>query len=143
MMNLIIDEKIKSVLHMEELFFKNISFVRKQSILDTENGKIDFKVKHIIEENILEVNLISNILVDDFFSLDIELYGKFSVEGNDILVENLLPNAIAIMFPFLRSQVTLISSQPSFKPIIIPAININKLLYEKGKNDNSRQLSED
>lgn len=142
-MNLIIDEKIKSVLHMEELFFKNISFVRKQSILDTENGKIDFKVKHIIEENILEVNLISNILVDDFFSLDIELYGKFSVEGNDILVENLLPNAIAIMFPFLRSQVTLISSQPSFKPIIIPAININKLLYEKGKNDNSRQLSED
>lgn len=143
MMNLIIDEKIKSILHMEELFFKNISFVRKQSILDTENGKIDFKVKHIIEENILEVNLISNILVDDFFSLDIELYGKFSVEGNDILVENLLPNAIAIMFPFLRSQVTLISSQPSFKPIIIPAININKLLYEKGKNDNSRQLSED
>ena len=142
-MNLIIDEKIKSILHMEELFFKNISFVRKQSILDTENGKIDFKVKHIIEENILEVNLISNILVDDFFSLDIELYGKFSVEGNDILVENLLPNAIAIMFPFLRSQVTLISSQPSFKPIIIPAININKLLYEKGKNDNSRQLSED
>lgn len=142
-MNLTINKEIKSVLHMEELFFKEISFVRKQNTLDTENGKIEFEVKPIIERDNLKVNLISDIFADEFFSLHIELYGKFSVQGDDILLESLLPNAIAIMFPFLRSQVTLISSQPNFEAIVIPAININKLLSEQEKCNNLHQLDDE
>ena len=36
-------------------------------------------------------------------------------------------NTVAIMFPFIRSQVTLLTSQPGMIPIILPAINTQKL----------------
>lgn len=37
-------------------------------------------------------------------------------------------NTVAILFPYLRSEVTLITAQPDFIPIVIPPININALL---------------
>ena len=42
--------------------------------------------------------------------------------------EQLKPNAVAIMFPFLRSQISLLTTQPDMIPVVLPAININKLL---------------
>lgn len=37
-------------------------------------------------------------------------------------------NTMAILFPFLRSQVTLMTAQPDMVPIVLPLININALL---------------
>lgn len=37
-------------------------------------------------------------------------------------------NTVAILFPYLRSQVTLMTAQPNIEPVVIPAININALL---------------
>jgi preprotein translocase subunit SecB len=37
---------------------------------------------------------------------------------------------VAILFPFVRSQISLITSQPGMMPVIIPAINVNALLDE-------------
>lgn len=35
-------------------------------------------------------------------------------------------NTVAIMFPFIRSQVTLLTSQPGMTPIVLSAINTQK-----------------
>ena len=35
-------------------------------------------------------------------------------------------NTVAIKFPFIRSQVTLLTSQPGMTPIVLPAINTQK-----------------
>ena len=37
-------------------------------------------------------------------------------------------NTLAILFPYLRAQVTLMTSQPDVEPVVLPAININSLL---------------
>lgn len=37
-------------------------------------------------------------------------------------------NAISIMFPFVRSYISLITTQPSRPPIVLPPINVLKLL---------------
>ena len=37
-------------------------------------------------------------------------------------------NTLSILFPYLRSQVTLLTAQPDMKPIVLPAVNINSLL---------------
>ena len=40
-------------------------------------------------------------------------------------------NAVAIMFPFIRSQVALITAQPGLTPIMLQPINISKIWAEQ------------
>ena len=37
-------------------------------------------------------------------------------------------NAVAIMMPYVRSQLTLLTSQPGVDPIVMPPLNINAML---------------
>lgn len=54
--------------------------------------------------------------------------GIFNTSQNYIeLVER---NAIAIMFPYLRSYISLLTTQPGMNPIVLPAINIMSLLKD-------------
>ena len=63
--------------------------------------------------------------------MNIELVAEahFSYESDDYSREASIinTNTVAIMFPFIRSQVTLLTSQPGMIPIILPAINTQKL----------------
>lgn len=80
-----------------------------------------------------------SVLINDennALKLSVELVGTFAFSNSENVNKNLYDNlinknAIAILFPYLRSQVTLITSQPNMTPIILPPININTLL----KND--------
>ena len=36
-------------------------------------------------------------------------------------------NGVAILFPYLRSELTLLTTQPGFQPIVLPAVNIAKM----------------
>lgn len=64
------------------------------------------------------------------YQLSCSLTGVFEVDGG-LNQENvfLQDNAVAIMFPYLRSQITLLTSQPGVDPVIIPALNIKKILH--------------
>lgn len=39
-------------------------------------------------------------------------------------------NGAAIIFPFIRSQVAQITAQPGMMPIVLPAINVTKIIDE-------------
>lgn len=60
------------------------------------------------------------VSAEALFSID----GDVDIHGNPLIQHN----AVAIMFPFIRSEITLLTSQPGMSPIVIPALNINKLL---------------
>ena len=62
----------------------------------------------------------------DSFDLNVTLVGQFVLDAG--MVDKLKANAVAVMFPYLRSQVTLLTTQPNILPIVLPTININKLL---------------
>ena len=65
---------------------------------------------------------------ENTFTLEGELVGIFSMDDKtDLSIGKLKTNAVAIMFPYLRSQVTLWTSQPMMSPIVLPPININKI----------------
>lgn len=67
-------------------------------------------------------------------SLEVILVGEFVLleESNTIPEEEkksiLEKNTVAIMFPFLRSQITLITAQPNMPALNLPPLNINALL---------------
>lgn len=55
--------------------------------------------------------------------------GEFKTEQeNQVLIER---NTIAIMFPYLRSYISLLTTQPGMMPIVLPAMNIITMLQDK------------
>jgi len=54
-----------------------------------------------------------------------ELHAELEKTQKEIIVTK---NTLAILFPYLRAQVTMMTSQPDVEPVVIPAININLLL---------------
>lgn len=126
----------KSIMQLTNLYFKNISFSREKLNID-DNLKIFFD--HDIRKNDNDTDVVLSVLINDennALKLSVELVGTFAFSNSENVNKNLYDNlinknAIAILFPYLRSQVTLITSQPNMTPIILPPININTLL----KND--------
>ncbi len=119
--------EMKSNLKMKNLYFSSCSVERAYKV---ENGEC-------------KADLQRNITKTDEHEYDIEL--KLSVKKSDLLVvvitkahfifeaetyekeESIIKtNTVAIMFPFIRSQVTLLTTQPGMTPIVLPPINTTK-----------------
>ncbi|MBC8581204.1 protein-export chaperone SecB [Zhenhengia yiwuensis] len=68
------------------------------------------------------------------FSMKLEITGVFEIENNATEVEArglAETNAIAILFPYLRAMVTTYSANANVEPIIIPPINVLKMVNDK------------
>ncbi|MBQ2983154.1 MAG: protein-export chaperone SecB [Lachnospiraceae bacterium] len=121
--------QIKSNLKMNKFYFCNYSFQRDSMVND---GEFDINLtKNIqkIADHTYEVELVTIIEKEDM-KLEIVAKAEFIYEAEDYSREESLieTNTVAIMFPFIRSQVSLMTSQPGMTPIVLPAINAKKLI---------------
>ncbi len=129
-----IEDKIKSVLQLKNVFVEKIYFERSLNLVNTSDLliKIGHKFSNYNENNNYKVNLEVTISSenDKEFKLIIVISGVFKFDekedsSNEIILKK---NTLAILFPYLRSQVTLITSQPGMQPIVLPPVNINNLV---------------
>ena len=131
---------IDSNLMMKNLAFTKIMTKRMFSLPDNVeiNGSFDIKYEEV-NENEINVFLIYNAKSKkNEIEIEIELQGNFSVRDidDDSVKRYLLHvNTIAIMFPYLRSQISLATNQPGFIPIQIPIVNAVALARAAGFND--------
>ena len=121
----------KSILRLDNLYIDHIDF--------NSTGKVspsDIDPSMQMEVNItglshtsFSAKIVLHIECEDFYKLNLSTTGIFSIESG-ITEENLFyqDNAVAIMFPYLRSQITLLTTQPNMKPIVLPPINIHAML---------------
>ena len=58
--------------------------------------------------------------------------GMFQIDADDQKQLDSLAryNTVAMMMPFIRSQIALLTSQPRMSPLVLPAIDIVKLIDE-------------
>lgn len=131
-------ENIKSVLVLENLYFDKISFERK----GVKNQKdISFELNVNIKERIDRndgkkyylVKLTANGNKEDEYDLVVSVVGIFSinqaVELSEEIKENLIyRNTVAILMPYVRSQVSLITAQPEVECVVLPPFNINNMI---------------
>ncbi|MFA6866752.1 MAG: protein-export chaperone SecB [Clostridia bacterium] len=71
------------------------------------------------------------------FSINIEVEGRFELDNweNPDLIQLMEDNTIAILFPYLRSLVTMVTSNTSStQPYILPIINITALFKKNSSN---------
>ena len=105
---------------------------------DDSQLKFGFGKQKQIDDNVLILKIQLKISIENDFNVELQAVGKFECDtsaiADDIKVWMLEKNAAAIMFPYIRSEITLLTAQPNCKPIIIPPININAL-FEKMRQD--------
>jgi len=134
-MNYIDEKKVRSDLQMKDIYFSKIEFIQNKDLNElgeiklSTNYKIDirdlnedekeilFSVQIFSEDERLSVNLVANGL----FKLESV---NLSKEEKDIVFKH---NAVAIMFPFIRSQVALITAQPGLNSVMLQPINTSKI----------------
>ncbi len=119
--------QMKSNLKMDNFYFKDYSF-RRDAIIKNGEYKVDLK-KDIrkLDDHVFEVEVTTSIEKDDM-NMTLVANATFTYEADDYTSEESVidANTVAIMFPFIRSQVTLMTSQPGMTPIVLPPINTRK-----------------
>lgn len=131
------NEQPKSVLELERLCFEEITYSRQSdvNISDIEyemnfNREIDTSEN----EDHFRISLTANVRSksNDAVKLKAKLVGYFRCECDDPNLKKQLVayNTLSILFPYIRSQISLVTTQPDIPPITLPVINIISLFQE-------------
>ena len=123
------------ILKLNHLLFDEITFNRVNF-----KSKNDLQVEFGFSFNKREYGeFVSSIRIigtkKDEYNFVVRASGYFqiseAVEDSDILIQQ---NAIAIVFPYIRSQISLLTAQPEVDPVILPPMNIAQMVKESIEN---------
>ncbi|OUN07539.1 hypothetical protein B5G43_04175 [Flavonifractor sp. An92] len=125
-----LNASLNSVVELKHLYIGHISFSRTSDKIDDNKLTISFKKSYDFNEehNACKVTLGCSIKNQDSecINLQVDIIGHFTC--NDESLERreqlLTKNTLAILFPYLRSQISLITAQPELTPIVLPPMNI-------------------
>ena len=126
----------QSALRFNGYIVDNIKFaVNKEFNLQSVPLKVDFKKNTNQMDNKYFVTISVSIFdeslpADSPFYLSVSLTGEFQFTDNTLIDKEIMidMNAVAILFPYLRSAITNITSTANIPPLILPTVNITKLL---------------
>lgn len=127
--------RFKSVLQIPRVVFDEITF--KRLGFKTKN-KAALKLRSTIEkidDGEYRVTLRAIADCENEYELTVQVSGYCEINESDPNKEILLSqNAVAILFPFIRSELTLITAQPGTDPIVLPVMNISAMLKQSKTN---------
>ncbi len=122
-------------LQMNELYFSKYDFIQTREDTNADYST-SFQIEYAVNRNDpakFKITIMTSVKNEtDSVHINLETVGVFSVDNNGIsesLSEQLIKvNTVAIMFPFIRSQISLLTTQPGLTPVMLPPININALM---------------
>ena len=123
----------ESPLVLKNIIITQRHFKRNEDSL--ENLELKVGVSHDVErlsEREYKITLELNV-ADPEEKLSVFVKGMAIFETkqeNQMLIER---NTLAIMFPYFRSYVSTLTTQPGMTPIVLPAMNIMTMLAQKEK----------
>ena len=123
----------ESPLVLKNIIITEGHFKRNEDSL--ENLELKVGVSHDVErlsEREYKITLELNV-ADPEEKLSVFVKGMAIFETkqeNQMLIER---NTLAIMFPYFRSYVSTLTTQPGMTPIVLPAMNIMIMLAQKEK----------
>ena len=123
----------ESPLVLKNIIITEGHFKRNEDSL--ENLELKIGVSHDVErlsEREYKISLELNV-ADPEEKLSVFVKGMAIFETkqeNQMLIER---NTLAIMFPYFRSYVSTLTTQPGMTPIVLPAMNIMTMLAQKEK----------
>lgn len=121
-----------SALTLQKMVFDRIEFNRK-GFKNNKELEFELQVQIGLDKNsTYKVTLVLNGTKQDEYNIVISLSGFFEVESQEKsdnkMVQDLInKNAVAILMPYLRSELTLLTAQPDTDSVVLPPFNINKM----------------
>lgn len=128
-----IRSKYESALILDKIEIVESTFRKKDVSL--EGLELDVQVEHTlkkIDEEKYEVVLVTTVSDDQekvYVGVRTRAIFITHQENKDILEKN----TIAIMFPYVRSYISIITTQPGMTPIVLPAMNIVAMINDQKK----------
>ena len=126
-----VNTKYKSPLVLLKMEIVEGTFRKKDKSL--EGIELGLKVNHSINQvgdNDFELTLVITVS-DEEETVFVNVKGKalfHTEQENKVMLER---NGIAIMFPYIRSYISTITTQPGMSPIVLPAMNIVAMLNDQ------------
>lgn len=130
--------KNKGVISFSNYEVKKVMFALNDRFTGQEVN-IDFDVSSSVEVDEKNTEMRVNLDVDIFkdaeknnypFEMSISLRGYFQNE-TDEKIEKYTANAIAILYPYVRALVSTYTANANVAPLLLPTINVNKMLQNK------------
>lgn len=124
-------ENLKSELKMDGLFFPKC-YIKREREIQSEKLNIDIN-RNVVKVSDAEYDVTVKVIIDKS-SKDLEAVvvakARFSIDNtNPQQAERMIrQNTVAIMFPFIRSQIALMTTQPGLTPVVLPPINTTKFI---------------
>lgn len=122
---------VPASLSLVDFFFDKCSYERKADPIP-DNGRINYNFNFDrsitkLDDSNWRVSLQSNVATNNNeVEMHIRVVGLFTVNTDDKKLKNSLisKNTVAILFPYLRSQITLITAQSGLPPVMLPLLNV-------------------
>jgi len=146
-------QQSKSFIEFENYQVNESIFMLNQDFLEPEESiqlKTRFSIKHDYKspEEVC-VTIVCELFEADMVSINAPFYLKINMSGWFLLTEDpqdeqkrqtLHANTVAILFPYLRSAVTTLTSVANMNglpPVILPPVNTYALLEQQSKEKNN------
>ena len=121
------------ILKLNHLVFDKISF---QRIGFANKKKVKYKFGFGFEEQdehdiVVHLNVLGE--KEDEYKFQVSASGYFtlgSVDCKDLIMRQ---NAVAIIFPYIRSHISLLTAQPEVTPVVLPPFNIAQMVEDAMK----------
>ncbi|MFC5604795.1 protein-export chaperone SecB [Sporosarcina koreensis] len=125
-----------------EYVVKNVVFELNDNFQQSDSIDLDFKLDtdfYLNEQEDQAMVLLRCVIFDDYeqknypFYINIEIVGSFSLNGDfssEEIVDLCRLNATAVLFPYLRAFVSNLTSLAGVPNLILPTVNISKLLED-------------
>lgn len=127
------ESTVGSVLRIPHVIFDEITFFRKGFKNDkNESLSISVSNKTIKDgDGQYRVTLQVDASKEDEYDARVKITGFCQVDESYEHKDTLLKeNAVAILFAYVRSELTLITSQPETDPIVLPVVNITAMIQQ-------------
>ena len=135
------EKSYKSVLKLSKLLFEKIEFDRlatEKSQNDIQFG-LNIQIGENAEYHRYKVTLDLRGEKKSEYTVQLVLTGYFDFEEHDDPItdelrdELIKSNTVAIMMPYLRSELSLLTAQPNVDCIVLPPLNVVKMMKTEEK----------
>lgn len=131
------DDKYLSALVLDHVVFDCIEFQRK-GFQNNAEAKFNLQINAGRNEdsNDYKVTLTLDGEKAKEYTLKISVSGYFHIEEDKMAAsvreDNLINNnAVAILMPYLRSELSLLTAQPETDCVVMPVFNVNAMLSDE------------
>ena len=130
------DQSVSSVLKFAHIVFDRLSF-KRLGFQNVKAESTDFAIGKQVQktgDGQYQVTVSVKATRSEEYEIEISITGYCEIDENAPFKDKILEeNAVAILFPYIRAELSLLTAQPETEVLTIPAVNINAMFRSQNQ----------